>query len=107
MLFEVKFICPAGVSSLCAMVVERAGSIIVFYTSEELPTIYVHSSINFFQDLTDLDLLYKQLTSVTFPFLWKLPSVGVAPLPPNFHKFLKRDSQDLDRFSLVDIPSKW
>ena len=42
-----------------------------------------------FQDLTDWDLLYKQLIlCVTFSFSLELSSAGVAPLPPSFHKLL-------------------
>ena len=70
--FWIRFIYSAGVPLSCDMAVKRAGASIVFCTSEELPPIDIHSSINlFFHGLTDWDLLYKQLTlCVTFPFLW-------------------------------------
>ena len=82
MLFWIKFICTAGVSLSCDMGGKACRGRVA-------AVLYPLFHKRFFQGLTDWDLLCKQLTlCVTFPFLWKLSSAGVAPLPPSFHKLL-------------------
>ena len=71
-MFWVKLICPAGVSSSCAMVVMRTGAFIVFCPSEESLQTSIHSSTyTFFQGLAGWHPIYVQSALCdTFPFPW-------------------------------------
>ena len=72
MLFWVKLICSAGVSSLCAMEFTGIGASIVFCPSEESPQTSTHSSTNTFfkESLVGILLTYCRACWGTVPLPW-------------------------------------
>ena len=95
MLFWVKFLCPAGDSSSCAMVVMCTGTSIVYCSSDESPPTYIHS----FTRMSRSRRLESSLHTIDplrhfflFPGALKCWCGTIATM---FSQAPKRDSQDL------------
>ena len=71
-LFSVKLIYPACVSSSCAMVVMCTGAFIVFYPAEESPQTSIHSSTNTFLNVSPVGIqfAYNRPSETFFPLPW-------------------------------------
>ena len=72
LLCRVKFICPAGDPSSCAMVVLCRGTSKAFCSSDEPPPAYTHPSTNTFFKVSTVGIqfTYNRLSETLFPFLW-------------------------------------
>ena len=90
MLFWVKLICPAGVSSSCAMVVMRTGAFIVFCPLRRVAAdIYPFFHEHIFQGLARWNPILHTIDPLRhFSSSLGLSSAAVAPLPPCFRKLL-------------------
>ena len=108
MLFWVKFICPAGDSSSCAIVVMCTGTTVVFCSSDESPPTYIHSSTNtiFKVSLVGIQFAHYRPSETLFLFPWGL-KCWCGTIATMFLQAPGRDSHDFCCFSLVDVPSRW
>ena len=96
MLFWVKFICLAGVSSSCALVAMCTGALIVFCSSEESPPTSIYSSTNtFFKvSLIGIQFTYNR-PSETFFLFPEVLKCWCGTIATMFSQAPARDSQDL------------
>ena len=98
---------PAGVSSR-AMVVMFKRAFIVICSPGASPLVYIDSVMNtFYQGFAGWNPVYKQSTlCVIFLLPWAL-KCWCGTIATMFSQAPRRDSQDLSRFSLVDVSSRW